>query len=1368
MLAAHRNLRRVTTSSLLRRPARHAVNKRLLPAYCAAQSPLESRKFSLQNGSETLLGRLKDSLSDAAATVTVMAQEASGAVLSDDEATTLLQAFAKHKKIGDCIGLLQFCRENLLRTETSARAKAFRVLSDAGELLPTLQLFESLLRDDAELKPWMVGRALHVASKLNRSDVVANTFRRLASKNCDVGGERVRDMLRRVGEQGGEMDEFALRSLAIFADRAGEADLALEVLSLMKRRGNDVSVDFYASVMGACGKEERWTDLVKVYEEMPENLRPKLYSGSLNLIITAHTRSEKRYMTLRGLEIFHQHMAGKWNTSPCNAALEALLQTRQFDRVFALTKEMNQNDVEWNSITFKILTRAHIEIGSAEDAKEMLFANAEVIQDRAIECYRELAMYYTNVRRDSVEACKLYLEMIQNGLKLEPPDWKTALELSVGLPDQTMYWCFRKQLQLDRPAKALIPPRLFLPEPVELHEQRAVQLQSEAGFKHRESGSTDSTTISPEVKSAIHKWDTGGEKLTEKEAFALLSRLANNGEAAECTKLLEYCEQQGLFPCSNTEPFHALCDASHYDAALQVFQTLCKGRTTVSPQMYGKALDAAIKMKRNDLMMYVLRRLLGGGSGFNGEKMETSGKGVHAVMNGIRNRGVKLSKVALRSLAAFANQSGELELAIDVLSMMKNEGMHITLDVYGSALNAYGQCGRWSDVMRLYNSMPEPLRSRIDNTSRDWVVTASNNYNSQDAFHASTSTNRSRTKKQTTSPPTTQLLDPLRARTTFDEIRKSGGQGLSTNLATTLLVTMANHGRIYDCIDMVNYFKEHGVTTKLLSDLAVFVAFCTAKEFEYALQIFEKISKGGYNLEPWVYGWALSAASKLHRQEIITTIFQVLVPEAGEQKVGVTEAGRFHVEDCEDHVYDMLRDALHHGVDVPTFALQSLASFALKTYHSDLALEILSAMQSKHVTISNNEFRAALSSCAKEGRWGDVMLVFKEMPGNLRATMASPSLGAVVKAHTYSGDTDLTLCGLEFFENHEAKWGKFACNAALEALLETSQSDGALALANDMKQHGVKWSSKTYRYVALAYIRTGLIYKATAFLSGNMKQMQNYSGDPYRELIDYYMSTREDRLMACQLSVDLIQNNRQIGFSDWYGALKLTYELPDKSLYWYVRKQLWLRDQASEQKLPSDLMLIKRDSPVDGGLHLVQERVHDMQPEPAEVSLALEVFDDICNADGSGLTENTATNLLVALAKHKRIGDCAEMLDYFKENRIKPKPFARVAVFKLFCDAMEGDLAMQLFASMLHDDVHLNASDCIFGLNAAMKLKNHDLVGQIIDYMQQNSKRISIEDYAKITPRNFGRNEEWGATVQMLSALLGSDRRGGVIGVRQY
>uniref|UniRef100_H3GS15 Pentacotripeptide-repeat region of PRORP domain-containing protein n=1 Tax=Phytophthora ramorum TaxID=164328 RepID=H3GS15_PHYRM len=644
---------------------------------------------------------------------------------------------------------------------------------------------------------------------------------------------------------------------------------------------------------------------------------------------------------------------------------------------------------------------------------------------------------------------------------------------------------------------------------------------------------------------------------------------------------------------------------------------------------------------------------------------------------------------------------------------MQSEGMNVSLDVYGSVLNAYGASERWGDVLTLYESMPENMRSK------------------------------------------------LHVRERFEAIRNNGGVGLTEHTASTLLGTMAKHKRVYDCAEVLRYSEKQNVSLKPFAALAAFNLFCEAEEFSLALHAFENMYEGTYTQKPWVFGWAMDAATKLDRQDWAASIFQRLLATEGAKK-DINAAKMFQVQPSEHGVYGMLFDAHDRGVHVSKFAFEALLSFADKSSQSDLALDVLSMMQDEGMKPSSDSYAMVLIACGKNEQWGEAIHVFEDMPKSLEPELSSAALGTVVMAHTRSRDEGLTVRGLELFDDHKAKWSTFACNAALDALLQIQRLDDLLTLADDMKHQQVKWSSFTYSLVTLGHIRCGSMEKARRMLHDNAKRMQNDSVPCYQELIEHYAKTLGDTIEAVQLCEEMMQNNWKLSFSNWHTALELSLELPDRASYWRIRKQFWLRGESSEQRIPSHLLLSERETPRAQGLSFERQEslqtVHDTPAIPADVSLALEVFDDIWKAGGSGLTVNVATKLLVAMAQYQRIGDCVEMLDYFKEHRVTPKPFARLAAFRALCAANEDDQTLELVEAMLSDDVILHARDCPVAVDTAMKMKRPELVTKIIDHMRAQGTRLSPKDYERIW-RKYGLAEEWAPTVDMLSAIVDGERR---------
>ncbi|KAG1692061.1 hypothetical protein DVH05_025869 [Phytophthora capsici] len=1038
--------------------------------------PASVRWFSQQNDAkESLLTRLKTSLSDASYVARLVAQDLQDVDLTDDEASTLLLSYAKQKRLGDCVDLLQYCQEQHVTPDVSSRVATFRTLSNEGAFLQSLELFEGFMTSKGVvLKPWMAGRALVAAKKLDRPDSVTRICQLLAKNVILQSGEGLMELVK----SGETLDEFAINSISIYADREGDVELALEVLELVRTRDEEVAATVYPSVLEACGKAENWGALVKVYEEMPENMRAQLYRNTRGLVVQAYV---KQNLLQRALETFTTYDKRSWSTLMCNAALEALLKSTRFEEIFALAEKMKEVKVKWDATTYKLVTRAYIEDGSLDKAKQMLVAEGKNMEDFGVDCYRELIAAACG---DPQEVCQLYMKMLQSDIQLELSDWHQVLQVGLELPDQTMYWLFRKQLQLrDKSLETMLSPRLLL-----------------AGQSERK-------------------------------------------------------------------------------ASLQ-------------------------------------------------------------------------------------------------------------------------------------NQIEDVAASEDSSTGRQILP-----------------------------------LEVSQARERFNRIKDGGA--LTRNTASTLLTTMAKHEYVDDCVEMLGCFEKRGVQPKtgavlaayrMLGKVIIGAAQPKATELDQVLRAFEALYKNAKNcdLRPWVYAFAVNAATQLNRQETLSLIFQRLL-EVGEAEIGdFTPRG--------EDVHGMLNDACKKNVPISEFALRALVSFADQTSNSDLALDAFELMLSKDMDISTEVYGRVLAACGRDGKWRDVMAVFGDVPQCVWKELSGSTLGSVLMAHVKSGDEELMTRGLALFDDHPSKWTGYACNAALEAFLQSARWDELLALADDMTRHCVKWSPFTCRSVVLAHTRSGSTDKARQLLRTHSRLLQNKSVPCYRDLIEYYVKVRGDADEALQVCEEMMMNNWKIPLSDWSTALELALELPDRTTYWHFRKQLWMRGLAVDESLPSILLLPQRGSPRHRS-----EGLSELLP--ADLSLALEVFDDVQKADGSGLTVKVATNLLASVAKYNYNDECEEMLRYFEMQGISPKPFARLAAFGAFCRQEDYDQALKVFETVLQEESRLRDWHFSTALNIAMNLQRHELATRIIDTMQRNSRGISLEEYGDIM-REFGEAEAWRPQLGRLSSLI--------------
>ncbi|EGZ10781.1 hypothetical protein PHYSODRAFT_548568 [Phytophthora sojae] len=272
-------------------------------------------------------------------------------------------------------------------------------------------------------------------------------------------------MLCAVLDQGAKLSELTLRSLLIFADRANQPEIALEALAMMKDEGIEPTASDCNAVFIACGTANRWSDMIDVYESMPESFQSQLNDVAQTSVILARTRSERHEMKLRGLEIFRSDET-KWQyfNSACMVALEALLETRQFDAVLTLADEMNPRKIRWSSFTCKMVALANMRSGSMSKARKILKKSKHRMGDYSVECYRELIEHY-EAHQNLAEASAVAVEMMQKNAQVGAEDWRKVLRLAIQLPDHTSYWTLRELLRLHGGKVAEeLPASLLLPE----------------------------------------------------------------------------------------------------------------------------------------------------------------------------------------------------------------------------------------------------------------------------------------------------------------------------------------------------------------------------------------------------------------------------------------------------------------------------------------------------------------------------------------------------------------------------------------------------------------------------------------------------------------------------------------------------------------------------------------------------------------------------------------------------------------------------------------------------------------------------------------------------------------------------------------
>ncbi|CAH0484323.1 unnamed protein product [Peronospora farinosa] len=122
------------------------------------------------------------------------------------------------------------------------------------------------------------------------------------------------------------MSQFALRAFVSVADKAYKSDLAQDAVPIMQDKGMALSSELYSNVLKACGKNESYGNCEKY----------------------------------------------AWN-----AAMEALVQTKQLDKILALANKMKNYRLKWSLFTYLMVVLALIRNGSIEEARQVLHTKAK-------------------------------------------------------------------------------------------------------------------------------------------------------------------------------------------------------------------------------------------------------------------------------------------------------------------------------------------------------------------------------------------------------------------------------------------------------------------------------------------------------------------------------------------------------------------------------------------------------------------------------------------------------------------------------------------------------------------------------------------------------------------------------------------------------------------------------------------------------------------------------------------------------------------------------------------------------------------------------------------------------------------------------
>ncbi|RLN26282.1 hypothetical protein BBJ28_00004542 [Nothophytophthora sp. Chile5] len=414
----------------------------------------------------------------------------------------------------------------------------------------------------------------------------------------------------------------------------------------------------------------------------------------------------------------------------------------------------------------------------------------------------------------------------------------------------------------------------------------------------------------------------------------------------------------------------------------------------------------------------------------------------------------------------------------------------------------------------------------------------------------------------------------------FETIQDADGRGLSMPVASFLIESLGARKRVKDCMRVLAYSREQGVRPRIHAYSSAVACCYKRQQFAHALRVFEVMRNDGYVPQHVTYSHALSSALKSGQHELVLEIFDDMLQhrvETGIVIYNIILNSCARSADVQSAI-SVMQAIRQREIRMTQSTFHSLAICAGKTGKWELALDAMSTLQDEGFTPTPTIFNSVFSACAKGRQWTTVVDVYDVMPDDCREKLHGVYLGAVIMGHAKAKSEELKLRGLEIFYEHKARTDPeeqpnfFAHNAALTALLETSQLEKVHALANDMKHEGMTWDTVTYQCVILALIRGGALESAVQMLHRNTKRM-NSSTTCYREAIQVYAEKRKNPREACRLTMLMMQANKQLSRLDWHHALEIALQLPERAPYWTFRKWLNVRAKPIVDDIPKHLML---------------------------------------------------------------------------------------------------------------------------------------------------------------------------------------------------
>ncbi|KAK2995837.1 hypothetical protein RJ640_006176 [Escallonia rubra] len=454
--------------------------------------------------------------------------------------------------------------------------------------------------------------------------------------------------------------------------KSGRVDDALHLLDEMLESGaefrpNKKTMDVVFSALKKgdwVGRKLSAEEIVGLVSRFRENGLPlsKFLLGQLVVKLCRIGSSNRAWELLHEImKLGSKHV----DVGSCNALLTCLSREQEFEKINIILKEIKENNVQPNVVTFGILINHYCKFRRMDNALEV-FKNIKEGSDGI------------SVRPDVIIFNTLIDGLCKVGRQREALDLMDQMRLEHGcMPNSVTYNClidgFCKAGEIDR-ARELFD-------------------------RMKEEG------IRPNVITLN----------------ILVDGMCKNGMISSATEFFNEMQEKGLKgnAVTYTALINAFCNANNIDKAMNLFDEMSKSGCIPDVRAYYTLVFGLCQAGRVDDASFIASMAKKAGFGldticYNALIGGFCRKGkmdrAYEMLKNMEQEGVKPDTVTYNTLISYFSKAGDFETAHRLMKKMINDGFVPTVVTYGALINSFCLVGNLDEGMKIFRDMSSTSR----------------------------------------------------------------------------------------------------------------------------------------------------------------------------------------------------------------------------------------------------------------------------------------------------------------------------------------------------------------------------------------------------------------------------------------------------------------------------------------------------------------------------------------------------------------------------------------------------------------------------------------------------------------------------------